>query len=217
MPDMNWDFFKAATAIKDIVTAVGICAGGLWAYIRFILGRDKETALDIDLNYSTVAYGSDAWITFIDIILKNVGKVQLRAREKKPAYDHNYGVEHRHEYGFGLTLRRIPDNLAVNSWVDWFGDSTWGKTLPEVNLLKGYVKSVEDELQTDFWMEPGECYSFAAPHILAAGSYLALVTFVGISEKTDEFWQREFLIQVPSPNPATDAPPAVSHDHPVTG
>jgi hypothetical protein len=201
---MEWDFYKTATAFKDIMTPLGVLGGGLWAYFRFRIQRDKETALAIDLTYTTAEYGSDTWLTLIDIGLNNKGKVQVKARESEPAYDHEYGVEHRHEYGFGLKFRKIPSNLNVNSWVDWFGDVDWEESLPEVNLLKGYVKSAGDKLQTDFWMEPGECYSFAAPYILGAGLYLALVTFVGSSDKVDELWQREFLIQVPCTNTASE-------------
>ena len=201
MPDLFWEFiFKDATALKDTLTALGIVVGGWWTYTRFIRGRLDETALDIDLTYSTVDYKADDRLTFLNVIIKNQGKVKLRARERiNPAYDHRStdGIEHVYRFGLGVKIRKIPSDLSSNCWLDWYGDPELESALQEINLLKGYVKG---EHQTDFWMEPGESYTLAAPVILADGSYLAMVTFIGASKKDDEFWQRIFLIQVPSTN-----------------
>jgi len=204
MSNLCWEFvFKAATALKDTLTALGIIVGGWWTYTRFIRARVDETALDIDLTYSTVDYKTGNRLTFLNVVLKNLGKVKLRARERmNVAYDHRAtdGKEHVYKFGLGVKIRKIPTNLSSPSWLDWYGNSALESTLQEINLLKGYVKS---EHQTDFWMEPGESYSLAAPIILEDGSYLAMVTFIGVSKKDDEFWQRMFLIQVPGTNSAT--------------
>ena len=203
MSNLCWDFiFKDAAALKDTLTAVGILVGGWWTYARFIRARVEETALDIDLSYATAAYTANRWLIFLNVILKNQGKVKLRAREKtNMAYDHGSmdGKEHVYTYGLGLKIRKIPTGLTKNCWVDWYGDSGLEALLPEINLLKGYVKG---EQRTDFWMEPGESYTLSAPVILEAGSYLAMATFIGSNEEDEEFWQRVFLIQVPGADSA---------------
>lgn len=208
MPDPVW--LQLTEAIERGVTAGGILAGGIWTYQHFIRRREHETALQIDLIAATEPYEGDKWLTFVDVRLTNKGRVKVVARKKQLlAYDDRKGpdcIGQKFNYGLDLQLWQVPSGYQAGEWINW-SDAVPSETpteVQEINLATGYYKIPEQKehcaprKETDFWMEPGESYSLGVPLVLGKGYYLAKVTFIG--EAGDhEFWQRLFLVRVPTP------------------
>lgn len=48
MADFEWVPFTES--VKNCVETFAVLVGGAWAYWRFVLKRESETALEIDLN-----------------------------------------------------------------------------------------------------------------------------------------------------------------------
>ena len=211
MSDPVW--LQATAAAQHFFTAAGIAVGGVWTYLHFIRRRENETALQIDLAAVTEPYDGDKWLTFVDVRLTNKGRVALFATGKQlPAYDDRKGVDRigqKLDYGVDLQLWQVPAGYPAGEWINW-ADRVPRETptgvYKEIDLATGYYKIPDDGEQgaagkvTDFWMEPGESYSFGVPLVLGKGSYLAKVTFIGAAG-VDEFWQRLFLVRVPTPAP----------------
>ena len=180
-----------AEAIQNLVAAAGIAIGGVWAYYRFGMRRESETALAIELKHSCIPYDSDRLVVFTASI-ENKSAVRVGAKRKRaPAYE---DTNERLEYSVDLLMRPVPPGLAVRTQVCWFvGDED---TSPkdgdiEIDLTSDYEIGGE----TDFWLEPGETYHLNSGVVLPVGNYLAMVTFVG--DRSDlEFWRRTFLVQV---------------------
>lgn len=201
MPDRFW--VSLAQAVQNWATAIAILVGGAWAYYRFGIKRENETALAIDLAHSSIPYDSNYLVVF-DVCLDNRGSVRLGAkRKRKPAYKDREEVL---AYSVNLLLRPVPPGSTPRSRIAWFECETDKSPRPddvELDLVAEYEKARE----TDFWMEPGENYHVGATVVLSAGKYLAMVTFVG-DRSDDEFWRRTFLVQVPVPQAASSSPAA---------
>ena len=185
-------WISLADVVQKSATAIAVLVGGIWAYYRFGIKRESETALAIDLTHSSVSYQRD-WLVFLDVCIENKGAVRLGAkRRRKPAYEDE---SEQIAYAADLLLRPVPPGSAPGSQVRWFADDTDTSPHPgdiEVDLVAEYVIGGE----TDFWMEPRETYHLGAAVVLPGGSYLVMMTFVG--DRSDEdFWRRMFLVQVP--------------------
>jgi hypothetical protein len=190
MPDPFW--VALAQAVQNWATAIAVLVGGVWAYYRFGIKRESETALAIDLAHTSVPYDAN-YLVFFDVCLENKGAVRLGAkRKRRSAYEDEAEVL---AYAVDLLLRPVPPGSAPGSRVGWFGSET--DTSPRVSDVElDLVAEYEIDGETDFWMEPGESYHLGAGVVLSAGSYLAMVTFVG-DRSDEEFWRRVFLVQVP--------------------
>ena len=200
---MNEPFWlQLSGAVQNWATALGIVAGGIWAAYRFGIRREKESALAMDLSYSTVAQGDGGYLLFCDVTVTNCGKVRISATgADAPVYTDKL---ERLAYAADLLLRRLPGDLPRNTPIGWFGHAAGESPRPddiELNLLEAF----ESGSEIDFWMEPGEAYHLSRGAVLAPGLYLALVSFVG--SRTGEFWRRLFLIEVPR-RVRESAPPA---------
>jgi hypothetical protein len=216
MPAQDPIWLQVAQAAEHAVTTAALLIGGVWAYYRFGALRESQTALDIDLHLRTVPYRDQAWLVFLEIILTNKGKVKLTAMRSrssdKPAYnDQRDGIGQEIRHSLNVEVRAIQRGLVAGAWIDPSKqeDTEQLKIVGEaINPLTGYTDTERGGV-TDFWMEPGERYVLGVPLILGSGSYLAKVTFIG-SKQPLEFWQRDFLVQVPTPNPvgseSADAP-----------
>ena len=55
MADPFW--VQLAKAVQSLTTALAIVVGGAWAYYRFVLRREKETAVGIDISFSSLPHG----------------------------------------------------------------------------------------------------------------------------------------------------------------
>jgi hypothetical protein len=188
-----------ATASTTVIALVT----GWWTYRRFIESRQRETALTLDLKYTTTAYPGKDFLAVINVIVRNVGRVKVAVSDKRPAYhEPTSQPEYRFDYGFNLKIRKLPVDLEAGERIDWFKapKKGWPSSAMEFDVATGYVKEVESNrgsTLTDFWMEPGEAYTLTVPVVLAHGSYLALVTLIGV--KDGEYWQRLFVVNVPAP------------------
>ena len=190
-----------AEAVQSALTALGILAGGVWALYRFGLRRERETALEIDLTYAPTPYDGDKYLVHFDVTLANKGSVRVAARKaEKPIYPRDQTPEHGSEpdtlnYSADLLVRRIPPGIPVGAPLRWWSDANATSPQPgdiEADLLDEF----EAAGKTDFWMEPGESQHGFAAIVLEAGTYLAMVTFIGASSD-EEFWRRVFVVTVP--------------------
>jgi hypothetical protein len=185
-----------ADPVESWATAFALVVGGLWAYYRFGLRREKETALGTELLYSSISQPSGAHLVYFDVTLTNKGAVRLTANREQPAYTDSSECL---QYAGDLILRRLPQDTPVGSQVRWFHQPPNQKSPLsgdiEIDLLEAYEEPAE---KSDFWMEPGESYHLSAAAVLSAGLYLGIVTFVGAAGP-HEYWRRLFLIEVPAP------------------
>jgi hypothetical protein len=199
---MNW--FQISQIFQNI--AVGLAAiiggvGGIWAIYRWLLERGHETSLEIDLDSTCTVYRNDLYLVFIDVSLKNVGKVRVVAKKKKyngkitePVYNEDETINH----SLGLQLRAIRSDIDCSAALDWFSSNMLDtpQNIPnEINLFSELEKNEQDK-QDEIMMEPGTTNNFGYPFILPAGHYLAKVTFVG--KRSIDFWRRLFYIHVPA-------------------
>jgi hypothetical protein len=192
MSDPAW--LQVSQAVQNWVTALGVVVGGGWALYRFGLRRESESALNMDLLYSTTPYGAGNHLLFCDVTVTNAGAVRIDTiGEREPAYSDQ---TERLEYAADLLLRRLPDDMPPNTPVTWFGRPAVSSPQPG-DLQFDLLEAIELGTAPYFWMEPKESYHLSAGAVLACGRYLALVTFVG--SKHGEFWRRLFLLEVPKP------------------
>jgi hypothetical protein len=182
---------------EHIVVGLASIVGGLWIVLRLIRERKWDSALGIDIKNSSIPVGNQT-LTFIEVRLRNRGKVQLRAKAARTedGFAFDDGVE-KLRYSCSLRLKGVsglaPDQAA---WIDWFSDKRLTNAQTgEINLLNEYEDPKQDN-RTEFWMEPGETYKLGVPLQLSDGAYLVKVTFVG-DRGDDEFWSRIAVIRVP--------------------
>jgi hypothetical protein len=186
---------QLAKAVESWVTALALVAGGAWAYYQFVLRREKETAVGIDVSFSSLPYGDTNYLVFFDVTLTNKSKVRVTAKaDRRPAYEDAREVL---AYSGDLLLRKVPPDLSPGVQVGWFLEPPGALKNPlpgdvEADLLSEY----ELDGKTDFWMEPGESYHVGAAIVLAPGTYLGMVTFIG-SAGGHEIWRRSFVVEIP--------------------
>jgi hypothetical protein len=180
---------------KNFAEVIAIVIGGWWACYRFGLLRENKPAIGIELIHECIPDANQCYLTWFDVILTNKGKVKAEARKKRdPAYSDKY---EKLKYSCSLLLRAIPQNVPQGEPICWFNAEVnqKGSPLPtdiEADLLDNY--DYEMEGKTYFWMEPAESYHLGVGYVLPSGVYLAMVTFVGRND--DEFWRREFILQI---------------------
>jgi hypothetical protein len=191
MPDPLW--LSVSEAVKNYAEMMAILVGGGWAFWRFCLRREKETALDIALTHTSIPEKEGCFLAYFDVTLTNKSPVQVVAKRKRlPAFSDAGEVL---QYSCSVLLRPVATAASLGSIVQWFADADAKSPLPgdiEADLLGEY----EDGGKTDFWMEPSESYHVGVGVVLRSGAYLAMVTFVG-QNGDHEFWRRLFIIQIP--------------------
>jgi len=194
---MNW--FQISQIFQNI--AVGLAAiiggvGGIWAIYRWLIERGHETSLEIDLDSTCTVYRNDLYLVFIDVSLKNVGKVRLVANPKKPVHEDTMETIN---HSLSLQLRAIRSDIDCSASLDWFSSNKLDapENIPdEINLFCDYEENGKDK-QDEIMIEPETTNNFGYPVVLPAGHYLAKVTFVGERTKID-FYRRLFYIHVQS-------------------
>jgi hypothetical protein len=198
MPDPLW--LSLAEAAQNWATAIAVLVGGAWAFYRFGLRREKETAVAIDLSYIATPYEAN-YLVFFDAILTNTAAVRVTAKpHRHPAYGDSAETL---QYAADLLLRRLPAGSQPGTQIRWVSDNA---QVPAPGDIEADLASeYEKDGGTDFWMEPNESYHLGAAIILPPGSYLAMVTFVGRGGD-DEFWRRVFSLQVPAASPPVPVP-----------
>ena len=199
MPDRLW--VSLAQAVQNWATAIAVLVGAVWAYYRFGIKRESETAMGIDLTHTSVPYDANYLVVF-DVCLENKGAVKLGAKRKRhPAYEDNADVL---AYAVDLLIRLVPPGSKPGSRIGWFDSETDKSPRPQ-DVELDLVAEYEINGESDFWMEPGENYHVGATVVLSSGNYLAMVTFIG-DRSDSEFWRRTFLVQVPVPQAAASNP-----------
>ncbi len=188
-------------AFKNYAETFAIFVGGGWAYWRFVLRRERESALSIALTHEAVPRPDGNYIVFLDVAFTNQAVVRLTAaRSRCPAYKDESEVLN---FSGSLLLRALPTDSPANAQVRWFSgalDNSPRSSDIEVDLLDEFSVSGE----TDFWMEPGECSHSGVTVILPPGLYLAMITFIG-SEGVHEFWRRTFFVHIACGPPTANA------------
>ena len=180
--------------VKNCAEALAVLVGGAWAFWMFVLKRERETALEIDLNMRCIP-AMDGFLSNFDVKLTNKAKVRVTAKPARlPAYRDR---SERLKFSVSLLVRKLDVGPPADppDPITWFTNSSSQSPVTsdaEVDLLSDY----EIGGRTDFWMEPGENYHVGAALVLKPGIYLAMVTFVG-SRRDEEFWRRVVLLQVP--------------------
>src|SRR5437879_11418233 len=75
LADIDWETLKIiAETIQSGVITLGLLVGGCWAFYKYIIQREFETALDIDLTTNVPKKGEREGVTFIDVVLHNRGR-----------------------------------------------------------------------------------------------------------------------------------------------
>jgi hypothetical protein len=185
--------FAAAEHAAKVMAIIG---GGIWAYYRFGLTRERETKLEIDLSYTTHPNDS-SYLVELDVTLINRGNTLLAAKQERGSA---YSDKHEYlKFGGDLLLRAIPANLPPGEQFSWFSEGAARvptDTDIEMDLLYEYEIEKDGQSYTDFWLEPGEVAHVGRVIVLKPGAYLVMVTFVG-NRRVTELWRRVFVIQVP--------------------
>ncbi len=70
------EFKDLAAAIADIATAVAIILGGMWAYWKFSIQREREPRAEFDLAAEFVGQQDGKWLIEVSARLTNKGKVR---------------------------------------------------------------------------------------------------------------------------------------------
>jgi len=213
---------KWADPIKNSVEAIVVGVGGAWAFWLFCLRRERETALEIDLDYQSFSYRKEdgSYFVFFDVKFTNKGKVRVTAkRDIEPAYqdfgdrdeEKSQPVDRLESSGY-LILRAIPPALGPGERIEWFKDSPTdtsprpGDICADLMDLYEVYDQQDREFATDYWIEPGETSHTAASLVLKPGLYHAMATFVG-ARSDGEFWRRVFPIEIPkAKSPDADKP-----------
>jgi hypothetical protein len=183
--------------IESLFTAAALLAGGIWAWYRFGLSRERETAITIDTVCASTPYEGNHLVTF-SVSLENKGSVRVGARRVcRPAYAYTDALEDV-PFAGTLSIRRaragVRAGQELRSWPTPERRNPRQDDL-EFDLLADYgVDGV-----TDFWMEPGETYGLATAVVLQSGAYEATVTFIG-DRGPEEFWRRVLFVSVPVAN-----------------
>ena len=195
---------KISQIFQNIAVGLAAIAGGIWAFYRWRKERGHETSLEIYLDSTSTVYRNDLYLVFIDVSLKNVGKVRVVAKKKeydndskitKPVYkDKMETINH----SLGLQLRAIRSDIDCSAALDWFSSNKLDapKNIPnEINLFSYFEENGQDK-PDEIMIEPATTHNFGYPFIIPAGHYLTMVTFVG--ERKIDFYRRLFYINVPS-------------------
>ena len=185
----NWKSW--AEPFEHLVVGLASIVGGIWIVLRLWRERAFDTALGIDVRVSPPFAGAPQ-LTFLQVTLRNKGKVQLQAKESKPPAFQDKGETVPHSCT--LQLKKLLSS-SPDVWINWFDRKNFDPNFSlEVNLLSEFEDTAKG--MTDFWMEPGEAYRLGVPLSLPRAVYLGKVTFIG--EGSDrEFWSRIFVVDVP--------------------
>jgi len=194
-------FVHVTAAVEHVVTSIGIFAAGYWAWRKFRTTRSGESALEIELAAQSLPATAERHFVHLDVVLKNKGNVRLGATRTVPAFQELAGKgAEKVQYALDLQLRPLLAAEASAPVVPWFSQMRDGRAgTVEVDMLELYREA--ESGCVDFWMEPGETSHLSAVLSLERGCYLAVVTFVG-ENQVEEFWRRQFLVQVPVPAPS---------------
>jgi hypothetical protein len=65
---------EIATGVKDLATAAGILAAGLWAWYRFGLRREKEAVLSIDLAHTIHCTKQGQYLVAFDVTFTTMAR-----------------------------------------------------------------------------------------------------------------------------------------------
>ncbi len=57
MPDRFW--VSLAQAVQSWATTIAVLVGAVWAYYRFGIKRESETAMGIDLAHTSIPYDAN--------------------------------------------------------------------------------------------------------------------------------------------------------------
>lgn len=177
---------QVAGVIQSLVLTLAAIIGGIWALYKFVLQRDFETNLDLDISTECFSGNKGNMMIFINTTLKNTGKTYIAAKPKKykdnsylPVYQDKLDVIH---HGCDLQIKCL--NTGIKAVYDWYNplNFTQVENLPDhINLLAEY--EISNQGQIDFWMGPGETFYLGTAVTLPPGHYLAKVVFVGPKEK----------------------------------
>jgi hypothetical protein len=190
--------------IKNCAETLAIFVGGAWAVWRFWIRRERETTLDIDLTPQTIPRVDGRFVVFLDVTFTNRSAVRLSAKRLRyngtPSSPYAYSDDdEKLKYSGSLLLRKLPADAPPDAQIPWFSDAPNNSPRAD-DIQEDVFYDYEISGETDFWMEPGECYHCGIIFVLNPGLYHVMVTFIG-NTSDDEFWRRIFILRVPSESP----------------
>ncbi len=176
--------------IESYAKTTAILVGGAWALYRFGLTREREPALAFDIQHSVKATGEGPRLVAFDVAVTNKSKVKLAAGSTRPAYKDSL---EQLNYPVSLLLRPVNGLGKHGTSIRWFdgGEPSPRSDDIELDLLNDYLADID----SDFYMEPGETYQLSAIVFLEPGTYVAMVTFIG-ERMPDDFWRRTTVVRI---------------------
>ncbi len=75
------DFKTIAQGVQAAVTAIGLCAGGLWALRRYVFHRESVPKLELRVDVEFVGRQKGEWLVELLGLLKNKGNVPHKIRD----------------------------------------------------------------------------------------------------------------------------------------
>jgi hypothetical protein len=78
-PWEDWKNFSAT--LQSFFTCVGILAGGIWAYTRYVRQEENNPYIEFSADLNFIGRQSESWIIEIIGLIENKGKVQHQMTE----------------------------------------------------------------------------------------------------------------------------------------
>jgi hypothetical protein len=79
---MSWEDWKNfSTTLQSFFTCVGILAGGIWAYTRYVRQEENNPYIEFSADVNFIGRQSESWIIEIIGLIENKGKVQHQMTE----------------------------------------------------------------------------------------------------------------------------------------
>lgn len=110
---------KIVEILNQILTALAIVVGGIWAYWNFVLKRTGVWNLQLTIVPQVIPYLKDKRLLVINVTLKNVGKVKITPGPS----------------GCRVSVRKLSRNLGLGKQLEW---KEAKKIIDSVDVLRHY-------------------------------------------------------------------------------
>ena len=163
------DLNQLLSVAEHGATILALILGGWWAVHRYILSRESEWNLTIDVTPTFLSYTEDARLLCASITIANIGKVRALAGEK----------------GCWFSLRELPGGLAVGSTPHWLDGRRVVESLSVIPHANPNHVGQMAPLDKNYIIEPGAEFIETVNVIVPSGGIL--MAEVGFNAGRDEF------------------------------